>query len=190
MVAAHELGLADRIRLRRTVVRMSAPNAELMRDNPLSKIPTLVLDDGTVLIESGVICEYLDDLAGGGIILPAERSRCYAELSRHALASGLLDLLILWRNERDKPAEKQTAAWLASFDQKLHATLRRCENDVVATGDGPLQLSGIALGCCLSYLDFRFADIAWRAGHPSLAAWHAAFSARPSALATAIIDDA
>lgn len=190
MIAAHELGLADRIELRRTVVRMSSPNAELMRDNPLSKIPTLVLDDGTVLIESGVICEYLDALAGGGIILPVEPGQRYAELSRHALASGLLDILILWRNERDKPAEKQTAAWLSSFEEKLRTTLRRFERDLVPMDEGPLQLSGIALGCCLSYLDFRFADIPWRAGHPSLAAWHAAFSQRPSARATAIIDDA
>src|SRR4051812_33779817 len=70
MVAAHELGLADRIEHVRTVVRMVQPNPDLLPYNPLSKIPTLVLADGTILTDSVVICEYLDALAGGGILFP------------------------------------------------------------------------------------------------------------------------
>ena len=103
MVAAHELGLADRIDRVRTVVRMTQPNADLLPDNPLSKIPTLVLADGTVLIDSVVICEYLDALAGGGKLFPPSGPERWTALARHALGNGLLDILILWRNERDKP---------------------------------------------------------------------------------------
>ena len=104
MVAAHELGLAEKIECVRSVAAMGKPNPAIMLDNPLSKIPALVLGDGTVLIDSAVIVEYLDSLAGGGRLLaPAGRLRWLA-LSRQALADGLLDLLVLWRNEREKPA--------------------------------------------------------------------------------------
>jgi len=189
MMAAHELGLVERLSLRRTVAVMTAPNPDLLPDNPLSKIPTLVLADGTVLIDSGVICEYLDWLAGGGRIIPAAGPERFRELSRHALATGLLDVLILWRNERNKPPEAQTAKWLSAFATKHKAALDRLEREAGPIAPGPLGLSWIALGCCLSYLDFRFTDLDWRAGRPRLAAWHDEFRARPSAIATEIVDD-
>ncbi|CAD5293756.1 Glutathione S-transferase [Bosea sp. 62] len=189
MVAAHELGLTDRLTLRRTVAQMTKPNPDLLPDNPLSKIPTLVLADGSALIDSGLICEYLDSLAGGGVIIPAKGPERWAELSRHALATGLLDLLILWRNERNKPPEKQTAEWLSSFATKASTCLARFEIEAGPIAPGPLPLSGIALGCCLSYLDFRFADLDWRTSRPRLARWHGEFRQRPSAIATEIKND-
>lgn len=189
MVAAHELGLTDRLTLRRTVAQMTKPNPDLLPDNPLSKIPTLVLADGSALIDSGLICEYLDSLAGGGVIVPAKGPERWAELSRHALATGFLDLLILWRNERNKPPEKQTAEWLSSFATKASTCLARFEIEAGPIGPGYLPLSGIALGCCLSYLDFRFADLDWRISRPRLARWHGEFRQRPSAIATEIKND-
>lgn len=189
MIAAHELALVDRLELRRTVVRMDNPNLALLKDNPLGKIPTLVLDDGEVILDSGVICEYLDALAGGGRLLPASGPAYWRERSRHAMINGLMELLILWRNERDKPPEKQTEAWLKAFELKTSTTLRRFEGDQPPIEGSLLQLSEITLGCCLSYLDFRFADLAWRDHHPALARWHAVFAARPSARATEIVAD-
>jgi len=188
MVAAHELGLADRIERVRTVVRMTQPNADLLPENPLSKIPTLVLADGTVLIDSVVICEYLDALAGGAILFPPSGPERWTALARHALGNGLLDILILWRNERDKPEGKRLPALLDSFALKTRAALNRLERDVpdlVATCFG---IGHIAVGCCLSYLDFRFPDLDWRDGRPALTAWHESFLARPSAQATEIVD--
>ena len=73
MIVAHEVGLVDRLTLVRTVAATTKPHPELMRDNPLSKIPTLVLDDGTVLYDSPVICEYLDRLHAGPKLFPPER---------------------------------------------------------------------------------------------------------------------
>ncbi|MCR0984454.1 glutathione S-transferase family protein [Roseomonas populi] len=187
MVAAHELGLADRIRTVRTMVRMGKPNEELLPDNPLSKIPTLVLDDGTVLFDSLTIIEYLDDLAGGSLFPP--KPQRFEALTRHALGNGLLDLLILFRNERDKPAERQTAEWLDSFAAKTRASLDRLESEAPSLSAKPFDIGHIAIGCALSYLDFRFPDMGWRAGHPAIAAWHAGFSARPSVQATEAVDD-
>ncbi|SHJ86989.1 Glutathione S-transferase [Roseomonas rosea] len=187
MIAAHELGLADRIRTVRTVVRMGKPNEALLPDNPLSKIPTLVLDDGRVLFDSLTIIEYLDHLAGGRLF-PAGEAR-FGALTRHALGNGFLDLLILFRNERDKPAERQTAEWLESFAAKVRATLDHLEREAPALSAAPFDVGHVAIGCALSYLDFRFADLPWREGRPGIAAWHAGFAARPSARATEAVDD-
>lgn len=188
MVAAHELGLADRIDCIRTVVRMTQPNADLLPDNPLSKIPTLVLADGRVLIDSAVICEYLDSIAGGGILFPPSGAERWRALARHALGNGLLDILILWRNERDKPEPKQTQELLDSFAVKTRTTLDRLEGDAADLAATRYGIGHIAIGCCLSYLDFRFPDLGWRDGHPLLAAWHESFRARPSAQATEAVD--
>jgi glutathione S-transferase len=188
MVAAHELGLADRIDCRRTVVRMTQPNTELLADNPLSKIPTLLLADGSVLTDSAVICEYLDALAGGGILFPPAGAPRWRALARHALGNGLLDILILWRNERDKPEAARLPALLDSFAVRTRATLDRLDADaadLAATGFG---IGHVAIGCALSYLDFRFPDLAWREGRAPLAAWHESFRARPSAQATEAVD--
>ena len=122
MIAAHELGLADRIATVRTVVQMDRPNPALLPDNPIGKIPTLVLDDGTALYDSLTICEYLDGL-GGGRLFPAPGPARWTALTQHALGNGLLDLLILWRNERDKPAGQQTQAWLDAFAVKTASAL-------------------------------------------------------------------
>jgi glutathione S-transferase len=188
MVAAHELGLADRIDRVRTVVRMTRPNTDLLPDNPLSKIPTLVLADGTVLIDSVVICEYLDALAGGGKLFPPSGQERWTALARHALGNGLLDILILWRNERDKPEARRLPELLDSFAVKTGAALDRLERDAPALAAERFGISHIAFGCCLSYLDFRFPDLDWRDGGPALAAWHEGFCARPSAQATETVD--
>jgi glutathione S-transferase len=189
MIAAHELGLSDRLECRRTVVSMAAPNKTLLPVNPLSKLPTLVLADGTMLYDSLVISEYLDSLAGGGRIVPLEGPRRWLELSRHAVANGLLDVLVLYRNEREKPEVARTQAWLSTFAVKLDATLAYFERDIGAIASHPFGIAQIALGVALSYLDFRFADLDWRAERPNLARWHVEFCARPSALATEVVDD-
>ena len=164
---------------------MDTPNPAIMTDNPLSKIPTLVLDDGSVLLDSDVIVEYLDSL-GGGRLLRASGPARWEALSRQALASGLLDVLILWRNEREKPQPSET--WLAAFAAKTRATLDRFERDAPAIAAKPFDVGHIALGCALSYLDFRFGNLRWRDGRPALASWHEGFVARPSAKATETVD--
>jgi glutathione S-transferase len=100
MIVAHERGIADRLQCVRTVAEMTKPHAELMKENPLSKIPTLVLDDGTPLYDSRVICEYLDALGGDPRLFPQQGGARIVALRRQALGDGFLDLLVLTRNER------------------------------------------------------------------------------------------
>jgi len=189
MIAAHELGLAERLDCVRTVVATTKPHAALMVENPLSKIPTLVLDDGTVLYDSAVIIEYLDQLHDGPKLIPSALPERMTALRRQALGDGFLDFLLLWRNEHERPAAGQSRVHLASFESKRQATLRMLDDEATDLAATPFSVGHIAIGCALSYLDFRFAADDWRGGHPRVAAWHAAFAARPSVRATEPIDD-
>lgn len=107
MISAHETGLADRIDLVRSAVAMNVANADVMRDNPLSKIPTLVTDDGFALFDSDVICEYFDTLHRGPKLIPEEKEARWQALRWNAMGSGMLDALVLWRNERMRPVPSQ-----------------------------------------------------------------------------------
>jgi glutathione S-transferase len=182
MIAAHETGAAGRLACVRTVAAMTTPHVELMVDNPLSKIPTLVRDDGAPLYDSVVICEYFDGLHDGPKLFPAEPQARWTALRRHALGNGLLDVLLYWRSER---LRKQPApVWLDAYAVKQHATVDALEKEAAALAATPFGIGHIAIGCALSYSDFRFADLDWRRDHPGLAQWHAAFSQRPSVRAT------
>ena len=187
MIVAHERGLAERITCVRTAAATTKPNPELMQDNPLSKLPTLVLDDGTVLYDSPVICEYLDALDGAPKLFPTEAKACIVALRRQALGDGFLDLLVLMRDERLRAQPSE--AHLESYATRKAAVLKHLEKDAATLAAMPLSIGHIAIGCALSYLDFRFASVDWRKDHRRLAAWHAAFAARPSVRATEPIDD-
>ncbi len=187
MIVAHERGVADRIGCVRTVAATAKPHAELMKDNPLSKIPTLILDDGAALYDSPVICEYLDALDGAPKLFPTEPKARIAALRRQALGDGFLDLLVLNRDERARA--QPSAAHLASAAARKTAVLESLEREAAALTAAPFGIGHIAIGCALSYLDFRYAEEDWRKGHPRLANWHAAFAARPSARATEPVDD-
>ena len=187
MVFAHETGLVDRLTCTRTVVAMKAPNAALLPDNPLSKIPTLVLDDGSPLYDSGVICEYLDTLHDRAKLFPPDGPARWTALRRQALGDGFLDFLLLWRHERERSPPSQTL--LDAFAEKYRATMISLEQEVTALDRTSFGIGHIAIGCSLSYLDFRFADLGWRSGYPRIAVWHASFAQRPSVKATEVVED-
>lgn len=185
MVCAHELGLVPQLELVRSVAAMLQPNEQLMQDNPLSKIPTLVLDDGRVLLDSVVICEYLNALAQGPLFPPQGEAKWQA-LRWHALADGLLDALILWRNERERAAP--LPALLQAFERKTAATLGLFEREAGALEAAPFGIGQVTVGCALGYLDYRFDAFGWRTRAPRLAAWCAELARRPSFEATAPVD--
>lgn len=186
MVAAHELGLADRIRTVRTVVAMAKPVPELMVENPLSKIPTLVTEDGTILYDSHVIIEYLDSLAGGGRLIPPSGPARFTELRRHALATGFLDVLIYWRSERDREAPSQ--AMIDTYTTKTDAILPAIDAEIEAIAAQPVGMAQITLAIAGDYMDFRFPQLRWRDRSPRYAAWQTRFAERPSMRANPVID--
>ena len=187
MIVAHERGIAGRIACVRTVAAMTRPHGELMKDNPLSKIPTLVLDDGTVIYDSPVICEFLDALDGGPKLFPREPKARIVALRRQALGDGFLDLLVLLRDERARA--QPSDVHLASAAARKAAVLESLEREAEALTTTPFSIGHIAIGCALSYLDFRYAEEDWRKNHLHIANWHAGFAARPSVRATQPVDD-
>jgi glutathione S-transferase len=182
MLFAHETGLVDRLERRRTVVAMTKPNTDLLRDNPLNKIPTLIRDDGSVLYDSVVICQYLDTLHAGPKLFPTEPEAYWTAMRRCALGDGLLDLLLLWRYERER--RHPDPEFLAAYAVKFGATLDCLETEADALAATPFGIGHIAIGCALSYTGFRFSDLPWRSKHSKIAAWLADFEQRPSAKAT------
>jgi glutathione S-transferase len=187
MIVAHERGLADRLTCVRTIAATAKPHAELMKDNPLSKIPALVLDDGSVLYDSRVICEYLDTLDGAPKLFPRPGKARMTALRRQALGDGFLDMMVLLRDERMRAQPSGTH--MASTAVRKTAILDSLEREAEALTRSPFGIGHIAIGCALSYLDFRFGNEDWRQDHLHLANWHAAFAARPSVRATQPVDD-
>jgi glutathione S-transferase len=185
MIAAHELGVVEQLELVRSVAAMLKPNPTLMAVNPLSKIPALVLDDGRTLWDSVVICEYLNARTGGPLF-PAEGDARWQALRWHALGDGLLDALILWRNERER--EVALPALMAAFELKLNASLALLEAEAPSLEQTPFGIGHLTLVCALGYIDYRFASQAWRARAPVLAAWFDTMRQRASVKATEPID--
>src|SRR5436309_690878 len=137
MVFAHDVGVAGRIECVRTVAAMMKPHPDLMIDNPLSKIPTLVLDNGTVLYDSSVICEYLDHLHDGSKLFPLPLEERMTALRRQALGDGLLDALVLWRgdNPLDRHIHHRAADTLGDGRGALHVHVLKiddAEHDLLA----------------------------------------------------------
>ncbi len=182
-VTAHELGLAGKIELISVSLTPVSPHEELRSRNPIGKIPALILDDGSALYDSPVVCEYLDSLAGGNRIFPAAGAARWTALRRQALADGIMDAAVLTRYEQAvRPAELRWQEWADGQLLKIRTALDALERESLASG---FDIGTISIACALGYLDLRFAGEGWRNSRPRLAAFAAATAARPSLSATA-----
>ena len=183
MVLIHEAAIPG-ISLEPVAGHAVAPGTMPVDHNPLGKIPALVTDDGQVLFDSRVICQYLDDLAGSGLYPP--KPRLWEALTLESLADGMLEAAVLMVYEsRIRPEGGRFAPWVEGQWAKVDRALTALESRYITHLSGPLDIAHIAVGCALGYLDFRHADRDWRANRPALAAWDQAFAARPSMRTTA-----
>lgn len=184
LVVAHEVGLADQVNVMTAAVNPLSRNEEVAGQNPLAKVPTLVLEDGTALYDSRVIVEHLDGLHGGARVTPPEGPARTRALTQQALGDGLLDAALLIRYEVTvRPEALRWPEWIAGQFAKIDAALDAME--AAAPGLEALDVGAITFACALGYLDFRFADRPWREGRPALAAWFEGVKDRPSFAATA-----
>jgi glutathione S-transferase len=183
LVCAHELGLRERIELLPAAPHPVNRDRALVASNPLGKVPTLVTDDGAVLYDSRVICEYLNALGDGHLIpkLPAARWPIYRD---EALADGILDAAVLVRYETfARPESLRWKDWIDGQMDKVTCSLAELERRAGSL-DQRIDLGAIATGCALGYLDFRFAALGWKHTYPKTAAWFERFAARESMLST------
>jgi glutathione S-transferase len=179
-IAASVLGLADKIEVRET--DLNNPADSIRVQNPVGKIPALILDDGEALYDSRVILEYLDHLAGGGRIIPREPKARFAALRLQALCDGIADasLLQVYEN-RYRPAEMKVQSWVDLQAGKVARGLAALEAAPPALDPVP-DVGQIALACVLGYCDLRFGG-SWRADHPRLVAWLDKYTAQVPAFA-------
>ena len=179
-IAIGLLGLDDRVELRNANLNDAAE--PLRVQNPLGKIPALVLEDGRTLYDSRVILDYLDHLAGGGRIVPRDIAARFDALTLQALCDGAMDASVLIVYEgRYRPAEMHVQSWIERQAGKVSRAMAALEAAPPPLSATP-HVGDIALACLLAYRDLRF-DRGWRADHPKLHAWHDAFAAAVPAFA-------
>lgn len=184
-VAARELGLDDRIEslfLRPTPVKA---DPVLSATNPLSKIPALILEDGTALYDSPVICEYLQSIAPPGrTIVAASGPERFRALRVQALADGILEAgVAVFYETTTRPKELHYEPWLDGQREKARQGLTALDAEVTSWPSA-VDIGQIAVGAMFGWLEFRnpLGDV--RTAHPKLTAWYETFLARPSMQAT------
>jgi glutathione S-transferase len=183
LVCAQELGLLDRLELVPAAAHPVNRDRALVAVNPLGKVPALVTEEGAVLYDSRVICEYLNS-TGDGRLLPAHGASRWGVLTDQALADGIMDAAVLARYETAaRPANLRWNEWVAGQLEKVSCGLAAIEPRARAFGER-VDLGGVALGCALGYLDYRYASLGWRDQYPDTAVWFDRFSKRDSMMAT------
>ncbi len=176
-----ETGLDDRVE--RIPTDVWNPETDIAKDNPLGKIPTLVLDDGGVLYDSPVICEYLDSLHDGDKLFPASGPARWRALRLQALGDGMSEAGILRLLESRRPEDLQYDKWTKRQTAVVFRALDALEAGMDELGP-EFGIGQIAVACPLGWFDFRFPDLGWRTDHPGLADWFEGVSERPSIMQT------
>lgn len=185
MVLLHETGQLNRVALQHSQLSPVSPDAALNQDNPLGKIPALRLADGTVLHDSRVILDYLDQQHVGNPLIPREGHARWRRLTLASMADGIMDASVMIRYELAlRPPEKHWEQWLDAQREKIRRALAVLEADAIAELTSHFDVAAISVACALGYLDLRHPDLQWRDANPQLAGWYFEVSQRPSMLAT------
>ena len=159
------------------------PESDIAGYNPLGKVPTLILDDATVLYDSPVICEYLDSLHDGEKLLPTVGEKRWQALRVQSLGDGMTDAGVIALLESRRPEEIIYRKWI---ERQMALILRVMDNleDKLEDLDSGFNIGQISVACSLGWLDFRFSDLGWRGDHPGLADWFEGASERTSMIKT------
>lgn len=174
-IVAKMLGIYDQLTVE--LADTNNPADTLREQNPLGKIPILILEDDRKIFDSRVICEYLDAQVDGVSLHPTASDARWEALTLQALGDGIVDASILQVYEkRMRPEEKQHADWQNYQADKVKRSLDQLKENAPSL-EGDLTIGHVAIACALGYLDLRF-EGAWRATYPTLVSWLDAFRAR------------
>ncbi|KAK3182510.1 hypothetical protein K4F52_006150 [Lecanicillium sp. MT-2017a] len=187
LIFAHEVGIADQIEVLHHETSPTNRNEEVYAQNPLGKVPVLILPNAPAIFDSGVICAYFDTLHDGQSLIPAAGEARWQALRIQAMAQDMADIgiAVRWENAR-RPKELRYAPLGDGLAQKLTESYDWLERELHF--DAPVDIGHIALASTLSWLEFRdFPGI--REGHPRLSAWLDEFNKRPSMIATTLSGD-
>src|SRR5260370_15398744 len=179
-IAAIELDLIGKIEFVPSTWVRGRPNDECWYMIAVKKLQALILDNGEVIVDSYVIAEYLDDLAGGGKLIPASGALRWKVKSDHSLLQGMLDSMLLCRYEKMvRPEPLRWQAWADDHWKRAWNGMARFEQQADMLSR-QLDIAQIALTCVLGYADFRFAHCGWRKAYPKLDAFHEKMLTPPS----------
>ena len=160
----------------------------IQKVNPLGKVPCLILDDGSALYDSRVICEYLDALKPVPALIPAAAATRIAVRRWEALADGVLDAIVLVRlEETQREPRERSEKWVLRQMSKVEAGLAVMAKDLGKNDwcvGGAITLADVTVGCCLGYIHFRYPSIDWRGRYANLAALNDKLIQRSSFAAT------
>jgi len=185
LVTAHETGLLSKIKFAEANTSPVNRNPKLVAENPSGKIPALVLNDGTALHDSTVICAYLDSLHGGRKLIPEKGIARFRVMTLESLGNAMMDAAVLARYEMAmRPEDKRWDDWRQAQLNRVTSICDALERIWIRTLNAPVNTGAISVACALGYIDFRFDNLDWRKKRPSLTAWYSKFSARPSMQAT------
>ena len=186
LVAAHEVGLGDRVTHVSEQVSPTEANPKLTALSPIGKVPVLETDHGHAIHDSRVIVEYLCHVAGNSHLIPDDGVKRFQVLTLQALGQGLAEAAVGYRYEvAMRPQGLQWTAWMERTKLRINAVF----DDFEANWQGCLEsvnAGSITVAVALAYIDFRMADFNWRKGRPKLAAFHEQFSKRDSMVKTAL----
>jgi glutathione S-transferase len=182
-VALLETGLDAQVRKQEVTLR--DPTSALLPYNPVGRVPTLELDDGTILTESLLILSYIDTLHTGRALLPRDGADRWRTLADMGIAAGLLEGIVAWSREIRRPDNERSPAVVALETTRVNRTADVLERAVANGGySGEINAARIVLGCALGWVDPRHPSWIWRAGRPALTTWFEAIAATPSFRAT------
>lgn len=187
LVAAHEMGMADRLHVVHHETSPLARNDDVFALNPLGKVPVLISDDGEAIFDSCVICEYLDALHDGAKLIPTDPLPRYRALRHQAMAMGIADagIAVRWETERRPEAVR----WAPLRDGQLQKISAACDFlEAHLDERKAIDIGDIALATALSWIEFRCV-YAFQQARPRLSSWYAQFCARPSMVATRLHGD-
>lgn len=186
MVVLHETGQVDRVTVQPVNITPVSPDADLNQGNPAGKVPALRLDDGSVLHDSRVIVDFLDQQHVGNPLIPREGSARWRRLTLASLADAIMDAAVLTRYETFlRPEEKRWDQWVEAQSEKIRRGLADLEENHYAEIASAFDVASIGVACALGYVDLRMPDFGWRERQPKLAGWYAEVSQRASMKATA-----
>lgn len=173
--SAVALELADHIEI--VIANPHERPDALLKVNALSKVPTLITDEGEAIFDSLCICEYLNGIAARPSLVPADDISRRGVLQRHALGHGVMDCAVTRRLESQRAKDADRDEWVNRQIGTIGRVLDWFEecDDL----DGPFTLDRITLAAALSFLDFRFPDDGWRNNRPRLANWHSRMEELP-----------
>lgn len=175
-IVAREKGLADRIEEIAVDPYANAP--ELLASNPIVQVPTLIAEDGLPLSDSPVICEYLDAIGSGPVLLPADGAERLAVRRMETQADAALEMGVKLVLEMRRPESERSPSWITRWTENMSRALDALE--AAAPDAARLDMGVITAGVAVAWIGFRHPGFDWRSGRPHLVALHEAVEARPS----------